>query len=657
MAIKLTIAKHSVANTDTGLSPLQQNLLDHSACIRIVDAPTGAGKTYAFQKGLIQQQQRILFIVPTRRLAQNIAGGLINDLVNDEGWSQALAEKKVAIWSSDESTRLREAGVENIRGYRIRQWQGLDSTTQEGEMIVAIPEVVSHLLIARSLDYGHASMGVFDLLDAFDHIVFDEFHTIKSRGFGLAALFAKLAPYFGNAKISLLSATPVNIKPVLLKLGVEETHIKALNETLVESEDARPLHGNVALNFSEDESLNSLIHQQMALIQHEVHAKRQVVIIYNALGALRRDLPSLATSFTSAGIDLNQVLVINSIDDSGGNHIMNCGFHVGKHQNPDDFSLLIATASVEMGVTFRQANTMIMEAGFEPMNFLQRYGRTARRGEDGQVFVCIDSATELRNPWQREIKNWAKQHQDSIQSIQALTKIVSGTVEQQAHAAGRYYFGDLDRQAEYTAGLYWQVLMRHKSNKGHRTSHFWAHQPKSAKTLYALIKTVRQLEENEDYKAPCEKWLQHLFAQALRYRDIGQRVILIEGSGRQLHVSRLWLERETDIIHTGVHQEDEQGNEIYTLTGELDDYLNDEKNRANRQLETYFPHTLQTETMTADAGLIKQWCRLLKQGMEAEYACEDYPKAMQAAEKIVQLTGLVPSDESIFSDASMVGVY
>ena len=657
MAINLSIKKHAVANTEEGLSPLQHDLLTHPAEVRIVDAPTGAGKTYAFQKGLIQHQQRILFIVPTRRLAQNIAGGLINDLVNDEGWTQELAEKKVAIWSSDESSRLREQGVDNIRGYRIRQWQGLDSTTREGEMIVAIPEVVSHLLIDRSLDYGHASMGVFDLLDAFDHIVFDEFHTIKARGFGLAALFAKLSPYFGNAKVSLLSATPVNIKPILLKLGVEKKHIKELSETLVDDANARPLHGDVALSFSENRDLNSLIQQQINLIQKEVQARRQVVIIYNALGTLRRDLPRLAKAFKSVEIDLNQVLVINSIDDSGGNHIMSCGFHVGKHQNPDRFSILIATASVEMGVTFRQANTMIMEAGFEPMNFLQRYGRAARRGEDGQVFVCIDADSELRNPWQREIKNWARQHQDSVQTIQALSKVVSGTVEQQANAEGHYYFGDLDKQAEYTAGLYWQVLMHHNSNKGHRGSHLLEHQPKSSKTLYALIKTVRQFENNEDYKASCKKWLQHLFAQALRYRDIGKQVFLVEGSGRQVTVSRLWLERETDIIQLGVWQEDEQGNEIYTINSELDDYLKDDKNRAKRQLETYFPHCSNTATITADAGLVNQWCRLLKQGIEAEYAVEDHPKAMQAAEKIVRLTGLVPSDESVFSDVSMVGIY
>ena len=75
----LTIARHCVAQLDNGLSPLQQALLEEPRRIRIVDAPTGAGKTYAFQQAL-RNGKRILFIVPTRRLAQNIAASLINDL-------------------------------------------------------------------------------------------------------------------------------------------------------------------------------------------------------------------------------------------------------------------------------------------------------------------------------------------------------------------------------------------------------------------------------------------------------------------------------------------------------------------------------------------------------------------------------------------------
>ncbi|HAI69481.1 MAG TPA: hypothetical protein DCM38_08605 [Gammaproteobacteria bacterium] len=76
----LTIAAHCVESITTdGLSWLQHQLLTCEKPIRIADAPTGAGKSFAFQKAMIKQQQRILFIVPTKRLAQNLIRGLFDD--------------------------------------------------------------------------------------------------------------------------------------------------------------------------------------------------------------------------------------------------------------------------------------------------------------------------------------------------------------------------------------------------------------------------------------------------------------------------------------------------------------------------------------------------------------------------------------------------
>jgi CRISPR-associated endonuclease/helicase Cas3 len=193
----IVIARHCVAQDPvTGLSPLQRALLDDPHPVRIADAPTGAGKSYAFQYALAQHQQRILFIVPTRRLAQNLAAGLARDLIEKARWPAALAEAKVALWSSDATEQLKEQGVMHIGGHRLRQIQGLDDTREGGEMIVAIPEVVSQLLLRKRLEARQADKGIFDLLANFEHIVFDEFHTIEPRGFGLAAVCAKLAAGF-----------------------------------------------------------------------------------------------------------------------------------------------------------------------------------------------------------------------------------------------------------------------------------------------------------------------------------------------------------------------------------------------------------------------------------------------------------------------------
>ena len=651
--MELTIARHCVAQLDNGLSPLQEALLDDARRVRIVDAPTGAGKTYAFQQALLQDQ-RILFIVPTRRLAQNIAAGVINDLIKNHHWKPDVTERKVQIWSSDQTAVLREQGIENIRGYRVRQMQALDSTRRGGEMIVAVPEVVSQLLHRHYLDKGQSGSGVFDVLDDFDHVVFDEFHTIEARGFGLAALFAKLASVptesnsigYGVAKVSLLSATPLDIKPVLEKLGVPDAQIARLHEPITET--GRALHGDVRLVLESLPAMSAVLQRHLQRVQEEIAQNRQVVIIYNALADLRRQLPELIRLLQSAGISADKVLVINSIDDSSENSQSGYGHHAGRKQNPDDFSVLIATASVEMGITFRAANIMLMEPGFAPMNFLQRYGRAARRGADGAVIVRTDSTLENRHPWLRELCSWIKENANQKLSILELTRILSRSGQAQfSEGDGTLYFGTLSKQAVYTSGLYWQTLIRHKSSTKHRREHLLQHQPTSSKHLYKLLRQFAVLEEDDYYCQTAVAWRERLFAQALNLRDIGTRVCVIEGDGRRLSVDRVWLERETDVMQSLPLQTGVNGDEYFQLSGELDDYLLEQKNRASRKLTTYFPHTNCTWDLEAGNGLVREWLRLLKdtRDMDTEAAWDDHPNAMKAAEQLVSLTGLVPGGD------------
>ena len=666
----ITIAKHSVATRkEDGLSPLQYQLLSDPRRIRIVDAPTGAGKSYAFQKAMLNEQ-RILFIVPTRRLAQNISAGLINDLVEIEGWSQELAEKKVAILSSDQTQVLREKGVQRISGYRLRQLEALDETRDDGEMIVAVPEVISNLLHREYLNKGNAGDGAFNMLTHFDHIVFDEFHTIDAQGFGLAALFAKLASVrieesgqqFGNAKVSFLSATPLKILPTLEQLGIGAEQVAELQETLVDEEGSRPLHGDVTLSLDALASLPECLIQQMALIQGEVSSNRQVVIIYNALSDLRRDLPVLRQQFQQADIALEKVLVINSIDDSGDNRQTSYGFHSGRQQNPDNFNILIATASVEMGVTFREANVMFMEPGFAPMNFLQRFGRAARRGCDGQVFVRVDQSLSDRMPWLRDLQSWVKAHQGQQVNVLEFNRRLSQSTRDQfdtekspplSGEPETPHFGSLSHYANYASGLYWQQLIRNASNRGYRAEHLRQHQPKSSAHVYKLLQAFQSLLDDPDYKRPAERWLQWFMQRALMLRDIGTRVTIREGDGFIIQADKVWLARETSVLNLPM-QQDHQGNDYFQLEGELDDYLlpANEKNRVYRHLRVYYPHKMAIGELKDDASLVKHWLKDLedtRRCMDTEEAWEDHPEAMKAVSTLVRLSGCVAGHDTDIS--------
>ncbi|MEB4591402.1 hypothetical protein VSS37_10465 [Candidatus Thiothrix sp. Deng01] len=165
--------------------------------------------------------------------------------------------------------------------------------------------------------------------------------------------------------------------------------------------------------------------------------------------------------------------------------------------------------------------------------------------------------------------------------------------------------------------------------------------------LYVLLQQFAALEADAYYQQAATAWRERLFAQALNLRDIGQRVGVLEGDGRRLQVDRVWLERETAVMQRYPAQLDAQEREYFQLPGELDDELLEQKNRASRKLTVYFPHTSRTLDLEAGNSLLREWLQRLKdrRDMDAEAAWEDHPEAMQAAEKLVSLTGLVPGGD------------
>jgi hypothetical protein len=127
----------------TGLSALQGVMLDDPHPVRLLSAPTGAGKSWAFQKAMRERGACVLFVVPTRRLAQNLRKGLVADLVRN-GMPEAGALARESLWTSDERAAQEAEGV-NVRDRRLQEVRA-----EHGRMILATPESVAwHLLNPR----------------------------------------------------------------------------------------------------------------------------------------------------------------------------------------------------------------------------------------------------------------------------------------------------------------------------------------------------------------------------------------------------------------------------------------------------------------------------------------------------------------------------
>jgi CRISPR-associated helicase Cas3 len=659
----IIIKRHCVANhPTTQLSPLQTELLNRPEKVRIADAPTGAGKSYAFQRAMLDSEEgkRILFIVPTRRLAQNLIRGLAEDL-EKAGWSSAKIQTKIALWTSDKTKQLQEEGVKEIGVRRVREVYELDTTRSGGEMIVAIPEVVSYILLRdpRSIKSGQSDTGIFDFLTCFDHIVFDEFHTITARGFGLAAVFAKLAAEMDayRAQISFLSATPLEIQPVLAKLEVPETQIALLRETI--SDTGRIIHGDVTLCFEETATLADLLAHHVETLQAEIAKNRQIVIIYNSLADLQQQLVQLEQTIQQANIAPQDCLLINSLDDSRPEITTARAFMVGRTQSPEKFKVLIATSSVEMGVTFA-ADVLFMEPGFEPLNFLQRYGRAARGDYDGQVIVRIDDAIKKNQPWVRQLMHWVEQHDGQTIPIQALTEQLSQAVMKEFKTPiteKTAYFGKLPSRAAYTAGLYWQALTKHRSNQGHRAEQLKHYAPKPAKIIYILLAQVRQMEKNKQFGQAAKNWCDRFEEEVKILRDIGRSIRVIEGNGHGFTARILWLQRfAPEILNTGYWTTGDDGCEEIRINGYL--RITEDKQYVPEQATVGFPHTQLTALLKTDNELVKNWCRLLRDSSGPEsIAWELFPEAMKAAEELVQKTGLIVTNEDDLSLEAETGVW
>ncbi len=648
--MSLTIARHCVpSDLQTGLSPLQTALLNHPARVRIADAPTGAGKSYAFQRALLDNGERVLFVVPTRRLAQNLARCLSEGL-EAAGWEEKKRRAKIVLWNSDATKSLQDEGIKEIGARRIRQIYELDTTRRGGEMIITVPEVVSNLLLRYQSKPGQSDAGIFDFLTCFDHLVFDEFHTITARGFGLAVVFAKLAAEYSGArtKVSFLSATPLNIQPVLAALQVPSEQIVVLQEEVGSA--GRAIHGDVTLQLEESESLLAVLKKYQAVIQEEIDQQRQVVVIYNELRDLQLQVPQLEQWVKRIGVLPQECLLINSIDDSRPEVKAPGEFTVGRRQPPERFKLLIATSSVEIGVTFN-ARVLLMEPGFEPLNFLQRYGRAARGDFPGLVVVRWDKGLVEKQPWLRQLIAWVAAQEGQTTQIQALTTMLSQQVMSAFNspvADQPKYFGELPSRAAATAGLYWYVLSKHHTNKGYREAHLREYAPKQTKKMAVLLGMVRKMMASPRFARSAKQWCDRFEAEARVLRDIGRGIRVVnEAWGEVREVREVWLRRNTDILETGVWRMGEDGEEEVHYQGSWQSHLLDERRYVPNQMSVLFPHTQNTASLILNAEWVKEWCHQLRETKgPASMAWELFPESMAAAEELVRWTGLVVCDDN-----------
>lgn len=535
--LSLTIPRHYVPCDADGLSPLQARILHDPAPVRVFSAPTGAGKSYALIRAA-ESGKRVLFVVPTRRLAQNLAAEATRLLPSPAG-----APSPVALWTSDETLRQRELDPEyKVWRHRIRHVRDSEGV----QFLVATPESVATMLLrAPSAGHGSNPFSVSDLMRQFDHIVFDEFHSIDARGFGLCAVVARAcAEQRTETRATFLSATPIDLLPVLAALGVSADDVALVAETVMDDPGGglpasgfRALHGDVRVEFVNQPDLATLILEQESAIRACFDRGRQLVVILDSLEELHVQKDRLAAAFDRLGVAAAERLAINSIDDSTRAASLGRLFVTDRTAEPTSFRVLLATSSVEMGVTFK-AGMIVMDPGHDALSFVQRVGRVARGDEAGQVVVRLDPARLGRSPWLRLMLEDLRAAPDlSCLPVSRFLDIVL------AAARGRFAtkdelrsddaprtFRSMPHRAVWAACLFWHALERGQPRHVHgQRKVLRSLMPAKVKRIADHLKVLE--DETDNQVGFGRRWARAFLDQAATLRNCAATVAVMEPDG------------------------------------------------------------------------------------------------------------------------------
>lgn len=383
------IERHGVPLEANGLSATQ-NLLARpdTAPILVIGAPTGAGKTFGFQKLIKNTGSVVLFIVPTQALARNICESLEREDLYAKQWDSqqtcAAVERGISTWTE----RLHSLTVE---------------ARQRGGMIVATLEAFHGITLGRP-GQSKTDFDVQDVLTHVDWLVFDEAHLLNERAMGFMALWATLVGFRrqccgGRTRLALLSATHSAWVDFLVRrdennlISLPPEWVDYQTETIVDlpatakaPPEVRPMHGEVSVELHPGEIRELAAELIPALLGRH----RRVLLVYDSLAEFGLDESLLLKVAQTAGLQREQMFVVNSQDKQAGETLGSARIPAG-WEIPDHSRLIIGTSAVEVGMNLAYATALVTDEGFNAAALLQRIGRAARGDLPGEAHVVCNA--------------------------------------------------------------------------------------------------------------------------------------------------------------------------------------------------------------------------------------------------------------------------
>lgn len=314
----------------------------------VLDAPTGAGKTFVFEEFYKSFEGRVVYTVPTR----------------------ALANDKYEQWRSS--------------GLRVGISTGDRLENEKADLIVATLETQrEHILSGRSPDM----------------FVVDEYQLLgdSQRGVAYETAIAMLPK---STKLLLMSGSVENSAEVVEWLSKLGRKSRLIRQTV----RAVPLEEISAIALSET-SAKSVRSFWGNIVQRAIEADMAPILIF---APRRKDAEAIAANLSAELPCKDFIKLPHRIEMSAGRHLANmlrrgiACHHSGltafqragiieRYARDGDLRVVVATTGLGAGVNFSMRSVIIADREYEsfdgtkmlrPDELLQMYGRAGRRGRD-----------------------------------------------------------------------------------------------------------------------------------------------------------------------------------------------------------------------------------------------------------------------------------
>ncbi|MBK1717854.1 DEAD/DEAH box helicase [Thiocystis violacea] len=502
------VPQQALAGSSGTLSAVQAKLAtDGERPIRIVSAPTGAGKTYGFVRQIQDRRRSVLFIVPTQALAHNVKEELES------------IQLPVSVWDANQTARAKAAG-ENVWSWRLDDLRKHGASAGAGGMILATLEAFHGILQGWGVRSGVTTLSPMTILDQVDELVFDEAHLLNERAFGFLMGWAALIGHAyrmdenqagRRTRLTLLSATHSELKETLIQedsfAGVPPEWIEILEEQVIDRADddawpldARPIHGDVAVTVHDEASdIRDRIDLIPALLNR--YPGQQVMVIHDSVARLDLDERLINQVRVAAGLPHEQVHVVSGQDRHLARTAGSAGFSSGA-RIPDTARLIIGTSAIEVGISLKNVRALVTDSGRDAATLIQRIGRVARGKDDGEVHVVAGG---------RGVRGTSERHILQLRGLQGRISVTDFVRQfeklkpfdaKRAAELGSAYFNMLRRLDRNTGNAFAALFQQIEEAHGRR--------PIKPRSLLNAVRKAIEAQSNHKHRDMLEEWLKQI---------------------------------------------------------------------------------------------------------------------------------------------------